>query len=54
MENPKVVFDSSNIIYIFAKSVSVTASVVNHLVKWGDTGIIAVPICGGTVRLVSK
>ena len=30
MENPKVVFDISSIVYIFAKSASVTASVINH------------------------
>ena len=47
IETPTIVSDCSNMAYIYKKSVSITLSLVNHFIKWVDTGLIVIPICDG-------
>ncbi len=54
MKRPVVVADCNNIVYIYSKSVSITSSVVNHLVKWANTGTSVSPVCDGNIRPISK
>jgi hypothetical protein len=54
MDSPTIVADCSNIAYVFSKAASITVSVVTHLVKWANTGLIVIPVCDGHIRPVCK
>ena len=54
MKTPTIVSDCSNMAYIYKKSASITSSLVNHFVKWVDTGLVVIPVCDGPTRPDSK
>ena len=43
MKTPTIVSDCSNMAYTHKKSASIIASLVNHFVKWVDTGLVVIP-----------
>ena len=47
IETPTIVSDCSNMAYIYKKSTSIIVSLVNHFVKWADTGLVVIPVCDG-------
>ena len=54
IEIPTIVSDCSNMAYIYKKSASIIVSLVNHFVKWADTGLVVIPVCDGPIRPDSK
>jgi len=54
IETPTIVSDCSNMAYIYKKSTSIIVSLVNHFVKWVDTGLVVIPVCDGPIRPDSK
>ena len=54
IDRPTIVGDCSNIAYIFSKAVSITSSLVNHMVKWANAGLQFIPVCDGDIRPIWK
>lgn len=54
IETPTIVSDCSNMAYVYKKSASIIVSLVNHFVKWVDTGLVVIPVCDGPIRPDSK